>query len=387
MDTALFEGVGQVPIQRFQASLTDSDLATVQTVRAMCEHIRACASDIAVQAAVDQAIQQFWALPGLRKDSVSAVMANACWWWAKHRLHFVQDEEQIRRRLNESYQLELLVTPSVLVRMTQPEGDCDDYTMLLASFLTVLRVPWRIVVVAASPEDPSVFSHVFLVAVLGDGTLYALDASHGAFPGWRVPDEHVFRLQQFDERGRAVAGGDLGAATAAASFQGLHGYMRSGYALPGLAAAVQSPLLARARRKRALRGLGDDVDTSMLDPNGSEFYTPTSAFSQSSYSSPASSSYSSSSSGSSGSSSWETSMQNLLNSWTSIASKVIAPTTTITNARTGLSITTPYNSSSGSSSVASLFSASALGSGSLSTTTILLIVAAVGAGALMLAKR
>jgi hypothetical protein len=263
MDSAVFEGVGLVPIERFQASLTDSDLATVQTVRAMCGVVQTAAKDPAVWRAAKEALRQFSCLAGAFRDDTApaetseTTMCDAAWWWAKHRLHFLQDDTQILQRLNERDQLELLVTPSVLVRMNRPQGDCDDYTMLLAAFLSVYGVRWRVVVVASDPESPTLFTHVFLAAVLPDGSLYYLDASHGAYPGWRVPDEHVFRSQMFDESGAVVRGGNLGSAPAPA-FRGLHGYMptRAGYLGMGAVPRARPAMPYYHHGRRALRGLG-----------------------------------------------------------------------------------------------------------------------------------
>jgi hypothetical protein len=92
----------------------------------------------------------------------------------------------------------------------------------VAAFLTVFGIPYEFVTVAANPNEPEIFSHVYLYAVLPDGSRLPLDASHGDYPGWQVPSAHVSRRQVWDADGNAVA--DKGS-----RFDGLHNYrMRRG---------------------------------------------------------------------------------------------------------------------------------------------------------------
>jgi hypothetical protein len=396
MQTVEVAGVGSVGIERFQASLDNPDLATVQTVRAMCGHIRACAADPVVLACAQQALQQFGGLgAGLPREIAAA---DACWWWVKHRVRFVQDDDAIQALLNERYQLELLVTPSVLVRMARPGGDCDDFSMLLACLLTCLGMRWRIVVVAASPSEPEVFSHVFVAAVLADGSLYPLDASHGRYPGWHVPDERIFRSQLFDEGGRNVPGGLRGISAGLGRWRGLHGYeyIGLGAARPTRSAAPRrlAPYYYHGRTGHALRGLGCgcselDDDNNCLDPDpcaaatssGSSYTTVNPIATGSSVVSniPLVTSNASVSTGQN----WDSTINNLLASWTGIASKVIAPTTTVVTP-SGLSITTPSNSLS---QLSNLFSGSSLTGGSMSGSTLLILLGVLVVGVMAMGNR
>jgi len=204
-------GTLQVHVERLQASIDDSDLATQQTIERMTQHIRDCANDPAVIAAAQNALATFGAGGPGRRNAAWAV-----WWSIKHALTFVEDDQLLRGLTPDPPELELLVSPSVMVRAQGPRGDCDDFTMLLCCFLEVLGCPWEIVTVAVDPNEPERWSHVYAVAVLEDGSRMALDASHGSYPGWEVPSEHVMRYQAWDRSGQPVA--------RRPAAKGLHGY-------------------------------------------------------------------------------------------------------------------------------------------------------------------
>ena len=129
--------------------------------------------------------------------------AWAVFWFVKHQVRFCVDEAPMFR-LGEPNQQDLLISPDVLIRMEDPAEDCDGFTMLTAALLSVLEVPWVIATIAASPDDPSRWSHVFCMAMLKNGPL-PLDTSHGIGPGWMVPAAHTFRWQCWDENGKPVS--------------------------------------------------------------------------------------------------------------------------------------------------------------------------------------
>lgn len=105
--------------------------------------------------------------------------------------------------------LQLLISPDVLVRMKRMEGDCAIYTMMLCAMLAALGLRYRIHTLAVNPRQPDIFSHV-CASALGE----SLDASHGKYPGWKVPQEHTMREWIFDESAQRVSG----------RFTGLHDY-------------------------------------------------------------------------------------------------------------------------------------------------------------------
>jgi hypothetical protein len=186
----------RVQLERFRAA-QDSDGATQQTIGIMCRYIRESADDDQVKAAAN------WALDSFGGSSADPAMkAWAVFWFLKHYMRFVVDEAPMFR-LNEPNQQDLLYKPSVMIRMQDPAGDCDDFTMMGAALLKALGVPFVIVTIAAGPDDPQRWSHVFLMAMLPSGPL-PIDASHGSGPGWMVPASHTYRWQCWDEDGKAV---------------------------------------------------------------------------------------------------------------------------------------------------------------------------------------
>src|ERR1035437_2766072 len=109
--------------------------------------------------------------------------------------------------------------------MDKPEGDCAIFSECVAAFLTVFGVPYEFVTVAVNPNEPTIFSHVYLYGVMPDGSRLPLDASHGQYPGWQVPSAHVSRRQVWDASGNPVA--DQGS-----RFAGLHNYSLRGLGDP-----------------------------------------------------------------------------------------------------------------------------------------------------------
>ncbi len=96
-------------------------------------------------------------------------------------------------------------------------GDCDDYAGLASACLTVVGVPNGFCTVAADERDRNQYSHVYVVAwpvnEWGQAERVALDASHGDYPGWEVPNlfgkrkEWMVKSQPWDCRKVALAAG------------------------------------------------------------------------------------------------------------------------------------------------------------------------------------
>lgn len=209
----------------------DPDTATAQTIQIMCQHVKAGAADALVQQTARGAAGQFGNL-GVRRSGTSTgvsdagprdatALAGAAWWWCKVYLKFVHHDFIIRQRVGETGHLQGLISPEVLVRMDKPEGDCAIFSECVAAFLTVFGVPYEFVTVAVNPNEPTIFSHVYLYAVLPDGSRLPLDASHGQYPGWQVPSGHVSRRQVWDANGNPVA--DQGSRFAGLGMYGLRG--------------------------------------------------------------------------------------------------------------------------------------------------------------------
>jgi hypothetical protein len=209
----------------------DPDTATAQTIRIMCGHVKRAASDSLLQQTAAQAVSQFGGLAGDTQDA-ALQMACAAWWWHKINVKFVLHDFIIANRLGEYGHLQGLISPEILVRMQDPEGDCAIFSMGIAAMLTAAGIPYEFVTVKVNRREPTEYGHVYLYAVLADGRRIPLDASHGQYPGWQVPTRDIFykeneqgtpALQAWDSDGNPVA--DQGS-----RFEGLHMYgLRGGF--------------------------------------------------------------------------------------------------------------------------------------------------------------
>jgi hypothetical protein len=213
---------GQLAKERRPVS-DDDNQATAATVRMMCDYIAEGVKDEGCKA---------WAVCAVRQYALGQTDPRMlCWgvfWLLKHCVKYVRDEPALFR-MGEGDARDFLVAPAVLVRMVEPKEDCDGFTMLACTLLSILGVKSYIVTVKADPEKPARWSHVFAVADLPGGAC-ALDATeHGIFPGWMIPREHIFSYQFWDLTGRPVK-----------------------HALP-----LTSKMAGYVRTRR--RGMGDDV--------------------------------------------------------------------------------------------------------------------------------
>src|SRR5271157_5434252 len=143
-----------------QADTQDSDIATWQTIQRMCQHIHQAAQDPLVQRTARLASGVgFWggccwrAHPG-------------CFWWVKQAVSVLPHSQF--KALVSAYpeKRQLLISPSVVLRAPNPAGACSTFSMLIAAMLESLGVQWELVTVAVEPEDPMLYSHVFVRAVL-----------------------------------------------------------------------------------------------------------------------------------------------------------------------------------------------------------------------------
>lgn len=106
-------------------------------------------------------------------------------------MRFVSDETT-GAAWDETYRwrplVEALIRPVDQAWLSNPQGDCDDFSMYGAAQLAARGVPCSFATVAADDSDPSAYSHVYLVAYPQSG-MYAgqrvpMDLSHGHALGW-----------------------------------------------------------------------------------------------------------------------------------------------------------------------------------------------------------
>jgi hypothetical protein len=177
-----------VHIQRTRTNRYDNDVAVRDTIRILSEQARNHANDPSVHWAVAQACAR------LPLDASERDIAGAMHHWVRAHIRFVEDETLLYSQLGirpEELDKELLITPPVLLGMPQPMGDCDDYSLLLASMALAAGIQPYYVTVAADPyESPQKFSHIYVCVRLEDEDGYlCLDAGNryqAVPPGWET---------------------------------------------------------------------------------------------------------------------------------------------------------------------------------------------------------
>ena len=317
----------------------DPDQATARTVEIMCGLVANPQDQRIINKAAQDAVRRFLSFAG---GASRAGVAGACWWWCKTFLTFEHHEFIIRANLGEYGHLQGLIAPDALLQLRQYKGDCAIYTMLLCAMLRALGVPCEIVTVAVNRQEPSIFSHVYLYAVLENGERLPLDASHGDYPGWEVPSRDVFRRQVWDASARPVA-------DQRSRFDGLHHY--------------------------SMRGLGDDgaTDPGTFTSFPTDNYTPSTDFVA-----PAITPEPVTTPGSG--INWGSILGSELSQWTKIAGNVIAPQQTIMRGPNGqLYISGPASSSTaGASSLLTAATSSSIVPWLLGGGVLLLLVVGLG---------
>jgi transglutaminase-like putative cysteine protease len=148
--------------------------------------------------------------PGVTPTTLD--LARAIWWYVKSKIRFVTDEETLIRvlQLYPDYNSlgtgkELLLSPSFVLQMKDPIGDCDDFSMLIATLLIAAGVQGvYFCTVAGDRNDPDAFTHVYVNVELYNGTMFPLDASHGNYPGWETKSIFKGANWSVDGQGKQV---------------------------------------------------------------------------------------------------------------------------------------------------------------------------------------
>ena len=163
----------------------NNDVSTHATITQMRQYAHQCARHpVVVNAVID-------ALGGAARSQRD--IADALFYWVRHNVQFTEDEELMYESLGvpiQSLDKELLILPPVLLTMPQPMGDCDDYSLLLASMLLCCGMRPYFVTVAADADDLRKWSHIYVMTYLQDeGKYMCLDAGNRfpvVPPGWEA---------------------------------------------------------------------------------------------------------------------------------------------------------------------------------------------------------
>lgn len=175
------QGLGAIGLGVIRTDPADADRQTRDTIAQMATIVPRAVNSPIIRSATSIAL-----LDAKGADPLSR--AEAIYNWIKRRITFKSDEETCEEILkNENRNPtgeELLIEPDLLLTMRTPAGDCDDFSMLALAMLKIAGVKCRLVTIAADPDSPGVFTHVYVEVYGGNGSWLGFDASHGKVFGW-----------------------------------------------------------------------------------------------------------------------------------------------------------------------------------------------------------
>lgn len=171
----------------------DTDKSTLDTIGQMIHLAEYSSTTPLIQSIVNDLLYK------LPKQHSNRDLARSIWYWVKKHVKFVEDETILVQELGYASDpnQELLIPPETLLGMEVPQGDCDDFSMLVASLLKGAGIPCWFVTIAVDGGQPWRWSHVFVVAYLADeGGKMTMDVSHGSIPGWET-QKLVYRRMEW----------------------------------------------------------------------------------------------------------------------------------------------------------------------------------------------
>ena len=115
---------------------------------------------------------------------------QSLWYWIKNRIEFKQHEDIIPSVLGvDGIDKQLLISPSTLLALPLPEGDCAVFSTLVASVLVAGGFAPLYKVISADSNEPERWSHVYVIVPTASG-YYSMDVSHGKYPGWEYQNRY-----------------------------------------------------------------------------------------------------------------------------------------------------------------------------------------------------
>jgi len=196
VETVFHPGFGSVVRYDTTTLSDDPDTQTAQVVGIMSQYASEDATSPEIRGDLESVLGAGWQD---RLDKPTVV--ERLYGHVKGKIQFLPDitmAQPVVERLGSQVQwtpvVEVLIRPRDMSVMCMDgscrrAGDCDDFSMYLASLLLAAGIPCNFVTVAADARAPEQFSHVYVAAYPGG---YAsrervpLDASHGACVGWEV---------------------------------------------------------------------------------------------------------------------------------------------------------------------------------------------------------
>ena len=162
----------------------DPDTQVAQTISLMQQYT----CDDAYSPALHRDVYQAW----LSDDPITDTWRYLNRGSGIRAMRFARDEQTAQPLQSGEWRpiVDALIRPVDQATAEAPLGDCDDFAMYAAAPLLARGVPCSFVTVAADPQDPGIYSHVYLAAYPSTGAFAGqrvpLDFSHGSRPGWET---------------------------------------------------------------------------------------------------------------------------------------------------------------------------------------------------------
>lgn len=162
-----------VQIDEIDRPMKSDDEETAQTIGMMDKIAARDSNDRAVVAAVDEALQ----LAGMTRESPAYDKACAVFWWLKQTIEYVPTPG------TSALVDQTLISPTALLAMPEPIGDCPQFSMLASAMFRVLCMDSMFVTIAAEPTAQHQWSHVYNTVEIFPGQYIPFDSSNGPEPG------------------------------------------------------------------------------------------------------------------------------------------------------------------------------------------------------------
>jgi hypothetical protein len=226
-----------VQIREFDRPMSSDDEETAQTVTYMDSLAGADSNARSVIEATREALEQ----AGIDESGSPVDKAQAVYWWLKRTIRYVPTPG------TSPLVDQTLITPTALLAMEEPIGDCPQFSMLAAAMFRVLCMDCLFVTIAAEPSFPDQWSHIYNTVEVFPGQYMPFDSSNGPEPGAEFARPYKRRVWPRITPGKCR------------TKEGAADMMRSAYGRPGRV----------GMRNRSLRGtLGDvacDQDGNCVD--------------------------------------------------------------------------------------------------------------------------
>lgn len=187
LDNTAFDGLTGV-MSAYDTSSVNTFVATQQTVEQMRRLVNGAMQYRNVQEFARK-VMLLGIQPIAPTQNYENKLFDALWNQVRQTVKFKEDERLVHQGVDGR---ELLISPEVLLQMNQPMGDCDDFSMLIASILKLWQYQPSFITAAADEQYLNVYSHVWVrVQMRTTGQWLDIDASHGPYIGWNVLDSPI----------------------------------------------------------------------------------------------------------------------------------------------------------------------------------------------------